>query len=137
MPSSWKNPQSKPKLYLTSMARIPDTNQKVYYSNQIQALIRKQENAIQKLKKQLDRYESFQAMVFEQVLRKPEKENPVASLLNRLPGNYPISSIFINGKQQRVTRFLSMNGTGKMVLFLDGDKIKAFDMNSIDGIIWA
>jgi len=56
--------------------------------------------------------------MFEQMIKKNEIKNPVASLLTFLPSNYPIGGIFINGKQQKVTKFLSVNLTDQIALFL-------------------
>lgn len=59
---------------------------------------------------------------------------PFALILNILPSNYPTESIYVNGKQERVTAFLSVNNQEKMAFFLDEEIIKKFDFGSIEGI---
>lgn len=165
MSSSLTKPYINPKLFGNSTAQLQESNQKIYYSNKMLEIIKKQDNlkkeivkknaklnaamltqlsnqvseqseTIQQLKTQIQRYESLQDQMFEQIIKKNEMKNPVASLLTLLPCNYPIGGIFINGKQQKVTKFLSVNLTDQIALFLDGEHIKSFDIKSIDGIIW-
>ncbi|RFU61750.1 hypothetical protein [Peribacillus glennii] len=128
-----------PKLYLEEMAQTQGSNQKIYYSSKVIDLskqVQAQKESIQQLKRQLIGHESLQHQIFEHLFKNHEKENPFASLLSLLPENYPVGSIFINGRQQRVTRFLSMNFKDNIAMFQDGESVKTFDIESIDGIIW-
>lgn len=88
--------------------------------------------SIQEVKKQLGKYES---MLSEQFPANDEMiQSPFALILNILPSYYPAKSIFVNGKLEKVTAFLSVNNEEKTALFLDGEKIKRFDYCSIEGI---
>ncbi len=90
--------------------------------------------SIQEIKNQFDMYESMLSEQFS--IQNEMLQYPFASLLNILPSNYPVESIFVNGKQESVTKFLSVNHQDKIAFFLDGENIKYFEYCSIEGITW-
>ncbi|PLT33391.1 hypothetical protein [Bacillus sp. V5-8f] len=130
----------KPKLYLAELANKQKSNQSIYFSNKVIELrneVHAQKKTIQRLKRQLARNESLQYKLVEHLFKNHEKQHPIASLLSLLPGNYPVGSIFINGRQHRVKKFLNLNFKDNIAMFQDDESVKAFDIESIDGIIWA
>jgi hypothetical protein len=63
-------------------------------------------------------------------------KGPFVELFKGLPSNYPVDTIYINGKNVDVTRFLNISSEGNIAHFTDEMQIKTFDCNKIDGVQW-
>ncbi|MFJ7831024.1 hypothetical protein ACIQXU_12435 [Peribacillus sp. NPDC097284] len=88
----------------------------------------------QEIKRQFTKYDSI--LSEELSTRNEMFQYPFISILKMLPSNYPLQSVYVNGKKESVTKFLSLNNQDKLVFFLDNENVKTFECSTIDGIVW-
>lgn len=61
-------------------------------------------------------------------------ERPLVVLLKRLPTNYPIRKIYVNGIVIKTSKFIKIDEQIGLAYFLNNQALKIVDIDSIDGI---
>lgn len=64
------------------------------------------------------------------------EKRPFRQLLQTLPPNYPVSTLFVNGLEINVSKFVEIVSATNIAYFIDGKTIKSIDSNQIDGMSW-
>jgi len=129
MKTSYVKPYSPPKLYLNPEISYA-SNQQCYHSNYNSEFQRKLTELSNKLENNNETI-SMSSKQLNEVL-----QYPFLTILKMLPSNYPVQSVYVNGKNESVTNFLSINIQDKLVFFLDHEDVKTFECSAIDGIAW-
>ncbi|MBM7603033.1 hypothetical protein JOC75_001003 [Metabacillus crassostreae] len=108
----------------------------------------KRDNAIHSILQQLQYLKDFETSINSymnetsnhiekieiQLMKMDEKSHPLCSILEKLPANYPVNTIYINGDFISVSHFISVDCKENLAIFSIDNMLINIDCSKIDGI---
>lgn len=100
-----------------------------------QKRIKNNKTHAKKVKKICTSYNPFHLKEFSQnSFSSFEPDQPIATLLNKLPNGYPTNQIYVNGIAIQTSKFIQLNEQMRLAYFLNNNDLTIVDLDRIDGI---